>query len=211
MSASHLPPHHPLDGVLNRTRLESLGSVKKQGAHWSSSPVCLERELCRGREHPEMERVVVGHPQEAQGWTQRRAQEQTVVLDAQECQGGPKRVPPRPMNSCPESRRTQLSEPTDMAWNTQQERERWGWGGVHVRPILYTRFSHGKLSDLSEVFFSFHGARRHLNYASLRKRGDFHKPWPLCSDPRTWVTPSIQTSSLKRRTQLQGVPPPTGH
>lgn len=46
------------------------------------------------------------------------------MLNTQEGQGGPKGAPPRPMNSGPESRRPQLSEPTDMARSTEQERAR---------------------------------------------------------------------------------------
>lgn len=49
------------------------------------------------------------------------------MLGAQGGPGGPRCVTPRPVNSCPESRRTQLTEPPDMAWSTQQER-----GGEHV-------------------------------------------------------------------------------
>lgn len=88
-----------------------------------------------------MERVVVGHPQEAWEQTPRRARNGAAMLDTQEGQGGPKGVPPWPMNSHPESRRTQLSEPTDMTQNTQQERK----GGVCTCTPLYTHFSHGKL------------------------------------------------------------------
>lgn len=81
---------------------------------------------------------------------------------------------------------------------------------MHEHSTLYTRLSHENCLIYQKYFLAFHGTRWHLHYIRLRKRGDFHKPWPLCSDSRTWGTPSIQMSSLERRAQLWGVPPPAG-